>query len=666
MAAFEVAPPAPLLARFCADAGGRWGRLSDAALAGAPAALAAVGAAAPGAGWLEECASEVLQRAPAMAPPLRCRAAWALATLGYAPSAEWLDAFEAAALGGRVAAAAAPAPAPAQDEGGAGEGEAAGAAAAAPVKDDPLAGASAGDALDLVWGLQAMRAVVAAGSSAVAPPPAAPAALRALCARCSRQVGALGAGRLVRLVGLLANAKPPPAAGGAGFSAPGGLLDDISRAASANPSALAAAAAAPGGGGLPRLAWAAAVVELRLANSARDELMRRLYASVAAAVAADTAAAGEASQQQQQQQQQGQMPVGDMARALWSGARLGGRWLPPQLAAFEAATAPRLAALDGAGAALLLRGFALSGHRPSAAWLRAFGAAGLDGSRLQGLGSAEVLSILSALRDASVAGGGVGGGSGGRGAASAALPSVPWLSAWAAALPADEVVALPSDHLITLLQLSAPSSNGDDGAAPSGEQAASGGGDLHGLLCLALSRRLQDLSASELCAALAALARWGPRAPADASLLPALAVRASEKLPALNAAQAAGLPRAFAALGYQPGEPLQSRLCGRLLEGAAQMEPAEAAEVLAAVLTGLEEPSSSLVKALLTGPQLKGPQQLRVLTLSPRGAAALVDLLGAMAARGLEPPPGWLGAAQLALAGCCDRLPSSRGVAAAV
>jgi hypothetical protein len=70
---------------------------------------------------------------------------------------------------------------------------------------------------------------------------------------------------------------------------------------------------------------------------------------------------------------------------------------------------------------------------------------------------------------------------------------------------------------------------------------------------------------------------------------------------------------------------------------------------------GLEEPSSSLVKALLTGPQLKGPQQLRLLTLSPRGAAALVDLLGAMAARGLEPPPGWLGAAQLALAGCCDR-----------
>jgi hypothetical protein len=45
------------------------------------------------------------------------------------------------------------------------------------------------------------------------------------------------------------------------------------------------------------------------------------------------------------------------------------------------------------------------------------------------------------------------------------------------------------------------------------------------------------------------------------------------------------LPACFA-LVVLAGEPLQSRLCGRLLEGAAQMEPAEAAEVLAAVLTG--------------------------------------------------------------------------------
>lgn len=62
MAEFEVAPPPAILDRYCQDAAARWSDLSDAALVGAPASLALVGAAPPGGGWLEACAGELLGR----------------------------------------------------------------------------------------------------------------------------------------------------------------------------------------------------------------------------------------------------------------------------------------------------------------------------------------------------------------------------------------------------------------------------------------------------------------------------------------------------------------------------------------------------------------------------------------------------------------------------
>jgi len=57
----------------------------------------------------------------------------------------------------------------------------------------------------------------------------------------------------------------------------------------------------------------------------------------------------------------------------------------------------------------------------------------------------------------------------------------------------------------------------------------------------------------------------------------------------------------------------------------------------------------------MTGPQLRGPRQLTALVAGPGGAPALVALLGALGRRGLEPPPGWLEGAQMALAGSVQR-----------
>ncbi|GBF89947.1 hypothetical protein Rsub_02651 [Raphidocelis subcapitata] len=609
MAELSVAPPAPLLARFSSDAAADWRALSDAALVGAPAALAAVGAAAPDAAWLVGCADELLSRLPRMAAPLRCRAAWALATLGHAPAPDWLRAFEAAALAG---------------EGG-----------------GDLSGASPGDAVDLIWALQSLRAAAAAAAAAgAAAEPLPPSALRAVCARCARRAAALGAPRLARLITLLADtaapsSSQPRAGGGAGdgaveepFAVPAGLVEDISKAASAAGcmTALIAAASAPGAGGPVAFAVAAAAIDLRLANAARDELMRRLYAPVAAAANGSSSSAAAAA--------------GDAARALWAGARLGGRWLPPQLTAFEAATVPSLSELDGPEAAMLLQGFALNGHRPSQPWLQAFAAAGLDGRRLAGLPASEALGVLSALRDTA----------GGDGEAA----RVPWLRGWAEGLPAGDVLALTPEHTVLLLQLLGAPARG--AAEPAAATAKAVDPQLHGTLCLSLSRRLQELSAAQLCAATCALGALR-LPPADASLLPALALRAAEKMPAISAAQATGLVRAFAALGLPPGEPLQSKICAKLAEAAGGMDPVEAATVLADALSGLEDPTPALVKALMTGPQLKGPPQLRALVAAPRGAAALVALLGALAGRGLAPPPGWLEGAQMALAGACKRMP---------
>jgi hypothetical protein len=69
----------------------------------------------------------------------------------------------------------------------------------------------------------------------------------------------------------------------------------------------------------------------------------------------------------------------------------------------------------------------------------------------------------------------------------------------------------------------------------------------------------------------------------------------------------------------------------------------------------MESPSPALIKALITGPQLKGVLQLTALVTSPGGVEALVSLLVAMGHRGLQPPSGWLEGAQRALAGCCRR-----------
>jgi len=62
MASLEVHPPAPLLERYCADVAGGWQLLTDGALVAAPAALANVGASAPSAQWLSDCADHVLER----------------------------------------------------------------------------------------------------------------------------------------------------------------------------------------------------------------------------------------------------------------------------------------------------------------------------------------------------------------------------------------------------------------------------------------------------------------------------------------------------------------------------------------------------------------------------------------------------------------------------
>jgi hypothetical protein len=543
-----------------------------------------------------------------MSPSLRCRAAWALATLNYTPTPAWLSTFQAASLDGL--------------------------SAVSPGNDN---GVTPGDAVDLIWALQALQQRAAAGGGASGADAAAAAAgtqqlpaeaLRLVCARCAKRAGSLGAARLVRLVNLLAEAVASPAAGAinttssgattAPFAVPAGVIEDLSRTVSSGgAAALAAAAAAPGGGGLARLAWAAGLLQLKLANSARDDLMRRLYTQVAATVAAINSGSNNSGGNDSSV---GTLSPGDTARALWAGVQLGGRWLPPQLAAFDAATASgaALAALDGPEVVLLLGGFALSGHRLSAAWLGAFQDAGLDSARLRGLGVSEVLGVLGALRDAAQQGGAAGGGASSSGAGAAAVSMrVTWLPAWAeATLGPAEVTALAPDQLALLLQLLGDSAEPARGRTAGPRAAAAVGPELHGLLCLALSRRLQELSGAELCVAARALAALGA-APADASLLPALAVRAAEKMAALSGGQAAGLVRAFGKLGVaagalhawstalcnlsfkatpdipsiQPtnrptGEPLESRVCAKLMDSVGQMGATEAAQTLADILMG--------------------------------------------------------------------------------
>lgn len=91
------------------------------------------------------------------------------------------------------------------------------------------------------------------------------------------------------------------------------------------------------------------------------------------------------------------------------------------------------------------------------------------------------------------------------------------------------------------------------------------------------------------------------------------------------------------------------------------MCPSTAVVTLALRPAGLALPAPALIKALVTGPQLRGTQQLRALVASSGGPHALTRLLQAMGTAGLAPPPGWTEAAQLALASCVGRCAGGGG-----
>lgn len=240
---------------------------------------------------------------------------------------------------------------------------------------------------------------------------------------------------------------------------------------------------------------------------------------------------------------------------------------------------------------------------------------------LNSLNSSEVLQLAVQLGDPRVG-----------------LPArgICWLLDWAGNLDAAAVKGLSSQQLFDLVQLlaaatldqhsSSMGSTGDAGAvgAPSKQ--------LLGLLCWAAADAVSTASAQQVYGLIRALAGWRYVPPNGDVLLSAAAARVADKLPMLDQLQLADVVCGFADLGFTVGEPLQSKLCDRLLQAstaastsstggsAATSQADSTVAVLSAVLVSISDPPADLVPSLMQ--QLDGQlQQLPAELLLQLGSA---------------------------------------------
>lgn len=247
----------------------------------------------------------------------------------------------------------------------------------------------------------------------------------------------------------------------------------------------------------------------------------------------------------------------------------------------------------------------------------------MPAASLRSLSSSEVLTLAGQLTDPRVG-----------------LPpnSITWLLDWADTLAAADLQPLSTDQLFALVQvLSAAAlqdSSSGSGRVPSGQ--------LLGLLCWALAEHVGAASAQQVYCLVNALAGWQYAPPNAGVLLSAAAARVADKLPMLDQGQVSDVLCGFARLGFAVGEPLQSKLCSRLLQttaaaGAGSSSGSRApagvdstAEVLASVLVSISSPPAELVSTLMQ--QLDSKLQQLPLGL-------LLQLGSALAAAGMTVQP---------------------------
>lgn len=246
-----------------------------------------------------------------------------------------------------------------------------------------------------------------------------------------------------------------------------------------------------------------------------------------------------------------------------------------------------------------------------------FAAAGMPASSLSSLPSSEVLQLAVRLGDPS-----------------SGLPahSIRWLQDWAETIDPATLKTFTGDQVFELLQLLAAATL--DRGRRSSSSSSSGGNavsrrpstQLLGLLCWAAADHISTASAQQLYSLVTALAGWQYVPPNGDVLLSAAAARVADKLPMLDQLQLSDVLCGFAQLGFSVGEPLQSKLCSRLLQAAvnaaaadqsssasgmgyiqapaganaaAQQQVESTAAVLASVLTSIRSPPAELVPTLM-------------------------------------------------------------------
>lgn len=243
-------------------------------------------------------------------------------------------------------------------------------------------------------------------------------------------------------------------------------------------------------------------------------------------------------------------------------------------------------------------------------------------STLSGLHSSEVLQLAVQLSDARVG-----------------LPAsgIRWLLGWAEGLSGADIKVFDRDQLFDLIQLlaaatAAPSASGSNTASSAGGslvQQRLPSSQLLGLLCWAVTEHVSTASALQVYCLIKALSGWRYVPPNGDILLSAVAARVADKLPVLHQLQLSDVLCGFARLGFSVGEPLQTKLCSRLLQAvaaggpvtggpsraavaasggsrsavaanaAAQQQLEGTAAVLASVLVSISNPPAELVPSLM-------------------------------------------------------------------
>jgi hypothetical protein len=247
----------------------------------------------------------------------------------------------------------------------------------------------------------------------------------------------------------------------------------------------------------------------------------------------------------------------------------------------------------------------------------------MPASSLSSLSSSEVLQLAVQLGDPRVG-----------------LPArgIRWLLDWAGNLDAAAVKRLSSQQLFDLVQLLTAATL-DQHSAGAGGAVKAPSEQLLALLCWAAVDAVSTASAQQVYVLIRALAGWRYVPPNGDVLLSAAAARVADKLPMLDQMQLSDVVCGFAQLGFTVGEPLQSKLCARLLQasaaastgststGAAIPQADSTAAVLSAVLVSIRDPPVELVPNLMQ--QLDG-------RLQQLPAELLLQLGSAFAASGMR------------------------------